>query len=1071
MGLSDKEQVLKALGGDKEAYGTLIDAYQGMVFAVALNITGDYSDSEDIMQEAFLNAYQKLRALSDPSKFPSWLYTLTKRLALQFIKQKRRIPLTESEETLSAQVESKAESPAEAYARKELSTILWSQVAELPPKTREAILLYYVEGFSISRAAAFLGISEEAMKMRLKFGREKLREHLMEKIEGALRQHKPSKKTRNAILAALPAGGTPPLVPSTLNLPLLAASTKTNIAVVAAVLVVIAAGISIFLGRNAGRVPTGSPSPITATSLTKEEQKANEADLKDKATEAPSQIASRSPRPEGRMAGSPGTTQTPISDEKAAEAHASFSGCVYDDADRAVADASIYRLEPENVPGKINSFEDLKPTLLTHTNDKGEYLVEKILPGEYDVAAYKKGYALPSFLEKNPREISVKAGEELSEIDFRLQRSFSISGKVMDHQHQPLADASVRINTVLTPKGYQPVMQWRALTDASGDYILEALPEGQYNLAASFQDCADEVRSNVPAGSKEVNFVLAPESGVSGRITIKDTGEPAVGVKVTAQGARFGGGGAYAQAVVERKEGTAVTDDDGYYLIKELNSGFYPIIVDKYNHEGKMLVTEPTTVELPIGEIVRNVNFSLHEASSISGRVIEKETSKPIPDAIITMAFDRDNKATSDADGYYHLRDLVPRRYYLHVEAEGYVMKYIIGFDKQGFGCAVHIHKQVDLAPEEHLTGIDFEMEPEAVVTGRVVDPDGQPLANAKIEYLRNSGVLFNASWRLMTDEKGFYTVPKISAGDYCIKASLENYVTARSDVFHVETGESMQLPDIVLHLKGARIMGTITSVSGEPVRDAAVKAVQVYGGITMAYFHTVGEARSDMNGDYIIPMMGLGPLEIQVSAPGYELATRRLEVDNLSNDYTEDFVLGGTLSITGLVKDSNGNPLANVMILAVPQKVEGVEGDGDSTGVDGRFTLSRVEPNELYKLNITRIGYEKQTIPDVTSGKEHIEITLLKCGSIAGKVADTETGEPIKDFALLVCPEKMQFAHELGVNKIHSEDGTFTAENLQSGLYHLSLIADGYSDYEQENIQVSPEQVTKVEPIMLKKM
>ena len=95
----------------------------------------------------------------------------------------------------------------------------------------------------------------------------------------------------------------------------------------------------------------------------------------------------------------------------------------------------------------------------------------------------------------------------------------------------------------------------------------------------------------------------------------------------------------------------------------------------------------------------------------------------------------------------------------------------------------------------------------------------------------------------------------------------------------------------------------------------------------------------------------------------------------------------------------------------------------------------------------------------------------MFKCGSIAGKVVDAETGEPIQDFALLVCPEKLERTRNLDVNKIHSEDGTFTVGNLQSGLYHFSLIADGYLDYEKENIQVTPEQVTQLEPIMLKKM
>ena len=47
---NDRENVLKALAGDRNAYGRLIDSYQGMVFAVALNITGNYNDSQDIVQ-------------------------------------------------------------------------------------------------------------------------------------------------------------------------------------------------------------------------------------------------------------------------------------------------------------------------------------------------------------------------------------------------------------------------------------------------------------------------------------------------------------------------------------------------------------------------------------------------------------------------------------------------------------------------------------------------------------------------------------------------------------------------------------------------------------------------------------------------------------------------------------------------------------------------------------------------------------------------------------------------------------------------------------------------------------
>ena len=202
--MNERDIVQKAALGDKDAYSALIDAYQGMVFAVALNITRDYTESEDIVQEAFLRAWENLSSLSDPLKFASWLYTLTKRLALKFLKQKGRIAASIDEDVDIEQIDAAGGSPEDFAAQKEINALLWGQVNLLPAKTREAILLYYVEGFSTAKAAEFLNIDEAAFRMRLAFGREKLRNGLMEKIEGELRRHQPGEKRRNAILAALP---------------------------------------------------------------------------------------------------------------------------------------------------------------------------------------------------------------------------------------------------------------------------------------------------------------------------------------------------------------------------------------------------------------------------------------------------------------------------------------------------------------------------------------------------------------------------------------------------------------------------------------------------------------------------------------------------------------------------------------------------------------------------------------------------------------------------------------------------------------------------------------------------
>ena len=200
----DADQVRRARAGDRAAYGALVDAYQGMVFATALNITGNYSDAEDVVQDAFLRAFERLGTLAEPMKFPAWLRTLASRSALQLLRKKRHVAAFDLDESAGEQTASGAESPAEAYARAEFARLLWQEVGELPPKTREAVLLFYMEGYSVSRAAAYLDCSEGALKTRLHFGREKLRQALLEKVEAELRDHRPTEKTRNAVLAALP---------------------------------------------------------------------------------------------------------------------------------------------------------------------------------------------------------------------------------------------------------------------------------------------------------------------------------------------------------------------------------------------------------------------------------------------------------------------------------------------------------------------------------------------------------------------------------------------------------------------------------------------------------------------------------------------------------------------------------------------------------------------------------------------------------------------------------------------------------------------------------------------------
>ena len=87
---TDAEIVARVLKGDIKAYTLLIEAYKGPVFNLAFRMTGSYQDADDLTQEIFIRAYQKLQKFDQDKKFFTWLYTLGINLIRNHLKKKAR---------------------------------------------------------------------------------------------------------------------------------------------------------------------------------------------------------------------------------------------------------------------------------------------------------------------------------------------------------------------------------------------------------------------------------------------------------------------------------------------------------------------------------------------------------------------------------------------------------------------------------------------------------------------------------------------------------------------------------------------------------------------------------------------------------------------------------------------------------------------------------------------------------------------------------------------------------------------------------------------------------------------
>jgi RNA polymerase sigma-70 factor, ECF subfamily len=184
----DNEDVLvaEARAGNAESFAALINQYDRHIYRLALNITGNQEDAEDVLQDSFLKAYTNLAQFQGNSRFYTWLVRIAVNEALMKLRKRRGaswVSLDEPVETedrslMPQEIADWADNPEESYAKAELQDILNQTMQELEPQFRTVFVLRDVENFSTEETARMLGLSVPAVKSRLLRARLKLRELL-----------------------------------------------------------------------------------------------------------------------------------------------------------------------------------------------------------------------------------------------------------------------------------------------------------------------------------------------------------------------------------------------------------------------------------------------------------------------------------------------------------------------------------------------------------------------------------------------------------------------------------------------------------------------------------------------------------------------------------------------------------------------------------------------------------------------------------------------------------------------------------------------------------------------------
>ena len=176
---NDVQLIQRVLDGDDTAFSALVRKYQRSVHALAWRKIGDFHIAEDITQEAFLKAYQRLSTLTEPQSFASWLYVITANQCKAWLRKKRTW-IQSLEDTSSAQLEKATYSghiiaENERMAEETQREVVKKLLERLQESDRTVITLYYLGGMTYEEISNFLGVSVGAIKSRLHRARQRLK--------------------------------------------------------------------------------------------------------------------------------------------------------------------------------------------------------------------------------------------------------------------------------------------------------------------------------------------------------------------------------------------------------------------------------------------------------------------------------------------------------------------------------------------------------------------------------------------------------------------------------------------------------------------------------------------------------------------------------------------------------------------------------------------------------------------------------------------------------------------------------------------------------------------------------
>ena len=642
-----------------------------------------------------------------------------------------------------------------------------------------------------------------------------------------------------------------------------------------------------------------------------------------------------------------------------------ISGLVTDESSNGIEGISIY-------------IYDLNNSYITNacTDSQGNYLLGGIFGGEYKIffRDNEQNYVTEWYNDKTSFEaadpITITVGQTTSNIDAQLIKGGIICGTVTDTVGTPLEN--INVIAINSAKATSKI----AHTDSLGQYVIQELPTGTYNICFSNngQNYFDEWYNNkttfetadslnVVAGQTIANINAQLEQGgrISGTVT-DSSGNAIFFVSV------------YIFDINNQYITGTFTKSGGYYITEVLQAGNYKILFappsgstyihEFYNDKNYFETADPVMVT--VGQTISNINAQLNEGVVISGTVTST-TGTPLEDIRVearTSANEIQKSVYTDSSGQYVIQELPAGTYKIYFYNNGQNYFSIWYNNKTTYETADPLNPTAG----QTIPNIDAQLVQGGSVSGTITDSLGNPIPLISIIIYDLNYQYFGS---ISTNSSGYYTIARLPTGNYKIffippddneylsewyndKTSFTVADTIPVTIGHATTDVDAQLAE------SGTISGRVTDEYGVGIANITVYVEKDWTDVD----YWVGQ--TDANGNYQVTGIMAGTYHVYFLSPitpvsyapqiyngkviknSPEMEGNWVQVTNGGITPNIDAILSPAGTVTGQVTDGSGNGIQNIRVHLYNAGGDSFAYLNASTDYYGYYTIYRVPPGQL---------------------------------------------------------------------------------------------------------------------------